>query len=270
MVQKPILILVFLLSSLWARQSQPLASERLYDDFTRPWLDASKWLTLPTCSATIFLDTTASLNLLDCAREIQDNKLRLLVKAYGNAVSDEGRQFGPSELYFINPNAVNSIAATLRVNRVDAVACPSNSTASFGQTILGGNYFNPATGDPNDDVAAILIVEHAAIDTAGTLNVGALVFSPNAFYGFSHLGTIQFHELLTAKVQWDQPNHRFVFTVASASLRSTDSIYYSVPDTMPAVGAIKLLAARAFAPNCTTEHTTADIEVLFDKVAINE
>jgi hypothetical protein len=32
----------------------------------------------------------------------------------------------------------------------------------------------------------------------------------------------------------------------------------------------KLLAARAFAPNCTTEHTTADIEVLFDNVAINE
>jgi len=215
-----------LLSAICAAQDLPSATDRLYDRFKGPFLDSSKWLTMPTCSATQFVDTTASINLLDRAREIQSNKLKLMVRAYGNTLTDVARQFGPSELYFVNPNAINSITTTLRVKGAEAIACPSNSTpfSSMGQTIFGGNYFNPGTGDPGDDVAAIIIVEHDPPTPPGVLAVSALVYSPNAFYGFSNLGTIRFEQLLTAIVQWDQPNHQFIFRATGPSLSSSATI----------------------------------------------
>jgi len=258
-----------LLSAICVAQNLPTG--QVYDGFKGPYLDNSKWLALPTCSTTPFVDTTASINLLDCARDIQSNKLHLMVKAYGNALSDVGRQFGPSELFFVNPNAISGITATFRVPRAAAIACPANNTpfASMGQTILGGTYFNPGTGDPRDDVAAIIIVEHDPPTPPGVLLVSALVYSANAFYGFSSLGTARFQQALTASVHWDQVNHQFIFHVTGPNLRSDATIGYSATDTMPAAGPVKLLGARAFAPNCTTGQGTADIEVLFDKVSAN-
>ena len=259
------------LSAICAAQNLPSATYEIYDQFKGQFLNSSKWLTLPTCSATPFVDTTASINLLDCVREIQSNKLRLMVKAYGNALSDSGRQFGPSELFFVNPNAINSITTTLRVKRANAVACPANATpfSSIAQTIVGGNYFNPGSGNSSDDVAAIVIVEHDPPTAPGGLVLSALVFSPNAFYGFANLGTAKFEQPLTATVQWDQANHQFVFRVNGPNLSSTATLPYSVPDTMPAAAPLKLLGARAFAPNCTTVKGTADMDVLFDEVRVN-
>ncbi len=117
---KRYLVIVSLLSAVCVAQSQPSATDHVYDQFKGQFLNGDKWLTTPTCSATVFVDTTASLSLLDCAREIQNNQLRLMVKAYGNRLSDAGRQFGPSELYFANPNAINSITTSLRVKRAEA------------------------------------------------------------------------------------------------------------------------------------------------------
>ena len=268
---KRYLVIVSLLSAICAAQNQTSATEHVYDQFKGQFLNGAKWLTTPTCSATVFVDTTASVSLLDCAREIQNNQLRLMVKAYGNRLSDAGRQFGPSELYFVNPSAINSITTSLRVKRAEAIACPANVTnfASISQTIVGGNYFNPGTADPADDVAAIIIVEHDPPTPPGVLVVSALVFSPNAFYGFSNLGTVRFEQRLTATVQWDQLNHQFVFHVTGPNLDSAATIPYSVPDTMPAAVPAKLLGARAFAANCTGRQATSDIEVLFDNVRVN-
>lgn len=266
---KSMLAIAFLLSAVGLAQNQQIAAGPVYDNFKGSFLDASKWLAVPTCSASVFVNTTDSVNPLDCAREIQDHNLRLLVKAYGKMDSDVGRQFGPSELYFANPNAVTSITTSLTVERVDAVACPSNTTDSFGQAIFGGNYFNPGTGDPKDDVAAIIIVQHSASSPDRVLGVYALVFSPNAFYGFLTLGAIDFDERLAAKVQWDQPNHRFLFSASGEGIRSTGTIPYNASDGMPPAAPMKLLAGRAFVPNCTTQQTAAYIEVLFDNVMTN-
>jgi len=156
-----------------------------------------------------------------------------------------------------------------RICSLSGVEFAGFSVSSISQTIFGGNYFNSGTGNPGDDVAAVIIVEHDPPTPRGVLLVSALVFSPNTFYGFSSLGTIRFEQLLTATVQWDQPNHQFIFHANGPSLNSDAFISYAAPDTMPAAVPIKLLAARAFAPNCTTRQTTADIEVLFDNVRVN-
>lgn len=253
-----------------AAQSLP-SVDHVYDQFHGAFLNSAKWLPIPTCSSTPFVDTTASVSVLDCARDIQNNKLHLMVRAFGNELSDIGRQFGPSELFFVNPNAISTITANVRVKQAVAVACFSNSTpfSSMAQTVVGGNYFNPGTGNPNDDVAAVFIVGHDPTTTAGVLLVSALVFSPNAFYGFASLGTIRFDQSVTGTVQWDQGNHQFVFHAVGPNLNSTAIVDYAVSDTMPAAAPVKLLGARAFAPNCTTRQGKAEIEAFFDVVGVN-
>ncbi len=109
--------------------AQQSGSIQLYDNFNSPWIVPTKWAAVPTCSATQFLDTTASLNLVDCIRAIQSNQLHLMVKAYGHVDSDPDRQFGPAELYFANPNAIQTISATFRIAHSVPTACPSNSPA---------------------------------------------------------------------------------------------------------------------------------------------
>ena len=215
------------------------------------------------------MDTTASVNVLDCSREMQSNKLHLMGNAYGSMASDEGRQFGPAELFFANPNAVSGISAKLQVRKMEAVAGSSNSVRSIGHVILGGNYFNQGGGDPPDDVAAIVIIEHNPTDPAGSMRYSALVFSPNAFYGFTTLGNIIVQEQVTATIRWDKAKQAFFFSVASDTLNASATIYHAGSDsTQPSIPA-KLLAARAFVPNGTTSLTSADTDVLFSNVSVN-
>ena len=224
---------------------------------------------LATCSATHFLDTTASLNLVDCVRAIQGNKLRLTVKAYGRTDSDTDRQFGPSEIYFANPNAIQTISAKLRITHTESTACPTNDTASFGQILVGGNFFNTGTGDPKDDVSAIVLAQHFATDPEGVAEAGAAVFSQNAGFGWVDLGTAKIGEVLNVAVGWNQLGHFFTFRLAGLSGIRAGQVSYGVSDVTAPVAAMKLLAARAFVPNCTSKLTSADMDVQFDDIYTN-
>jgi hypothetical protein len=262
---KVILLSLILLPALCLAQ-QKTGSIQLYDNFNGTWIDPVKWAAVPTCSATQFLDTAASINLFDCVREIQSGQLHLMVKGYGHIDSDTDRQFGPSELYFANPNAINTISATVRIAHSASVSCPSNPTDSFGQALIGGNFFNTGTGDPKDDVAIAYFIQRVATAPKGTIQAGAVLFSPNAFYGYVDLGIHNITDVINAAVSWDQVNHKFSFRLAhSRDIRAME-LPYSVSDVMPPVAPMKLLAARAFVPNCTTQLTSADMDVFFDDV----
>ena len=265
-MQHKVIFFCLLLLPCMCLAQQQTGSVQLYDNFNSAWIDPTKWAATPTCSATPFLDTAASLNLVDCIRAIQGSQLHLMVKAYGHVDSDIDRQFGPSELYFANPNAINTISVTVRVNRSAPVACPSNGTPSFGQALIGGNFFNAGTGDPKDDVAIAYFIEREATAAKGTVHAGAVLFSPNAFYGYVDLGIHSLSDVLNAAVSWDQPNHHFSFRLAHARDIRARELFYSVSDTTPPVAPMKLLAARAFVPNCTTQLTSADMDVSFDDV----
>jgi hypothetical protein len=171
MKHKLILVLLLALSLVCVVQAQS-GSLRLYDNFKGPWLDPAKWAAIPTCSATQFINTAESINLVDCIRAIEANKLRLMVKAYGHADSDTDRQFGPSELYFANPNAVSTINVTFRISQSETAGCPSNSTDSISQVLIGGIFFNSGTGDPLDDVNVFLIVQR---EVPGTQTLPVIV-----------------------------------------------------------------------------------------------
>ena len=263
-----VFILCFLLLPLMCAAQQS-GSIQLFDNFNAPWIDPTKWAAVPTCSATPFLDTTASLNLVDCIRAIQNNQMHLMVKAYGRVDSDTDRQFGPSELYFANPNAIHTISTTFRIARSAPTACPSNSTASFGQVLAGGNFFNTGSGDPKDDVTVIFWMQRMATDPKGVAHAGAAVFSQNAGYGYVDLGAHSVGETLSVTISWSPTGHVFMFRLAGPGDIHAGQLNYSVSDVMPPVAPMKLLAARAFVPNCTTQLTSADIDVFFDDVYTN-
>lgn len=260
--------LVLLPAMCFAQQS---GSIQLYDNFNGLWLNPVQWASVPTCSTTPFLDTTASVNLVDCIRAIEGKQLRLMVKSYGHIDSDTDRQFGPSEIYFANPNAINTITVTVRIAHTTSVSCPSNTAiVPFAQAFIGGNFFNSGTGDPKDDVAVIYLFERDAAMAKGTVRALAVVFSPNTFYGYANLGTHSIGDVFNAAVSWDQPNHRFSFRLAHSRDIRAQELFYSATDTMPAVAPMKLLAARAFVPNCTAQLASADMDVYFDDVYTNK
>lgn len=257
-----------LLPVLSLAQQQTSINWQLYDTFNARSIDPIKWAAIPTCSATQYLDTTASINLLDCARQIQSGELRLIVKAYGHTDTDTDRQFGPSELYFSNPNAVNGISLNFRIAHVEPVGCPTNPTDSFGQVLVAGTFFNTGTGDPRDDVNVIFLIQHLATDPAHVAHAGAAIFSSNAGYGWLDLGAHSVGMIMNLRMTWDQTNHKFVFRLADLSGVQAGELPYFVPDSMPPMVPMKLLAARAFAPNCTSRLTSADMDVSFNNIFI--
>ncbi len=242
---------------------------QLYDNFNQVWIDPTKWAAVPTCSATPYLDTTASINLVDCIRAIQDNQLRLMVKAYGHVDSDTDRQFGPSELYFANPNAISTISVTVKIAHSAPVACSSNATDSFGQILIGGNFFNIGTGDPKDDVSVIILIQRLATDPKGVVDALAILYSQNTFLNYVDFGKHNLTDVFNATVRWDQPNHHFSLRLAHARDTRSSELDYTVSDVMPPVAPMKLLAARAFVPNCTTQLVAADMDAYFDDVYTN-
>ena len=264
-----LVVIVFLLLATSAVvQAQSL---RLYDDFNGSWLDPTKWATTPTCSTTAFLDTARPINVLDCSRTIAASNLRLMVRAYGRSDSDWDQQFGPSELYFANPNAVRTINTTFTIKKSKSVGCPTNDADAVGQVMIGGTFFNAGIGDPSDDVNAVLFVNDSGLYLPkGNRHAGAYVFSSNAWYGWIDLGNPKGPGPFTATIAWDQPNQRFQFILASPSEVKSGDVFYWGTDSLTPAAPMKLLAARTFVANCTTNRTQADMTASFYNVFTNE
>src|SRR5437016_7018886 len=132
--------------------AQSSAGLVLYDNFDERFLDPAKWS--PSFGA-------CGWHLLECVREIRDEKLRLAVRIYGTTSSNQDVQFGASELHFSNPTPVKGIATLLTVRRASSLPCPANATLynSHAHAILQGNFFNSGSGNSDDDVQGLFIFD---------------------------------------------------------------------------------------------------------------
>ena len=113
--------------------------QQAYDTFNGPWIDPQKWLALANTDP-----CRDSTNVMECVREIQGGKLRLLVKSYGKADSTSGPQRGDSTLISAI-QAQRSFTADVLVKSVSAVACPSGGS-SLAQAQFMVPFFNTGTG----------------------------------------------------------------------------------------------------------------------------
>lgn len=248
-----------------AYAQQPQTGLVLYDDFDQRFLNPAKWSTSGACF---------TWSVLECVREIQDDRLRLAVRDYGATGSNDGVQYGPSELHFSNPTPIRSIATSFTVRRTSSQACVANTSSlpnAHAHTILQGNFFNSGSGNSSDDVQALFIFDHDASNPAGFLSVGAFLNWQGQFFGFTDLGSVVVGQKIIAQLSWDQPHSQFVASwtdVASGKVTQA-SLPYTMPDTAPPAVPDKLIGVRTWAPNCTGTHMlVTDMETRFDKVWI--
>jgi hypothetical protein len=252
------------------------AEERLvpYDDFNATQIDPDKWLGIECGPEPRSASTEA-------IRQIQDNRLRLVYRAYGRTDSDSGMSRNELGLVFHNSAAVTAIKATMQVTDAAATSCPGNREAtSAAWAMLGGRFFNTAPSTPGSAAKFVatgigLVRRSDSTDPPDVLRVRCGVFhctnadcmAASELHS-QDLGPVKLGEMVRLRVQWDRDNHRFIFQ------RDDDPEVlapYTVSDSGPPGDQIKLLVAVHLVPNCTaTPRPVAFIEALFDEVMVNE
>jgi hypothetical protein len=97
--------------------------ERLvpYDDFNATQIDPDKWFGG---------EYGPKPRGAEAIRQIQDNRLRLVYRAYGRTDSDRGSSRNEFVLMFHNSAAVTAIKATVQVTDAAATSCPGNPPRS--------------------------------------------------------------------------------------------------------------------------------------------
>ncbi len=247
-----------------AQSSQELS---IYDNFNQQFLNPSKWATSSPCF---------TWSVLECVREIQNGRLRLAVRGYGATNSNQGTQYGESELHFINPTPIRTIAAELVVRRTSAQSCAANANPDEGghaHSLLSGTFFNSGSGSPDDDVQAFLILDRFSSDPQGVTSVGAFMHWQGQFFGGVGLGTVNGGQRIDAQLRWDRRNHQFVASWTDVATGNTTQAVmpYSMPDSAPAAAPDKLLGVRIFTPNCIgTQMLVVDLETTFDNVRVGK
>jgi hypothetical protein len=232
-----------------------------YDNFNQTFLDPAKWLQVPACRYWT--------SELECVRESQVGKLRLVVRNYGDRTSNVGSQYGNSELYFSNPSGVSGIRSQVVVRRAGAKACAGNAgEPSHTQAIVGGTFFNNGTGD----VWVFLPMDHDSSFEPGFIWAGILIQHPSGQSDYADLGGFYAGEPVIAQLEWDKPNHRFFAQLTRIKTGEVFQQYlpYADSDTTPPSDSEKLLSVRTFSPNCIGDRTWADTEATFDDVWVQK
>jgi len=234
-----------------------------YDNFNARFLDSNKWATSSPCF---------TWTVLDCAREIQNGQLLLAVRGFGATDSDQGSQYAESELHFLHPSTIKSFATDLVLRRLNGSACASNTDPPGGHAILQGTFFNSGTGDPNDDVQGLLLIDNRSPSVEpGVADVCSMLHWQGQFFDGVCLGRINFGQKIKAQLTWDQSNHQILssFTDPTTGVVAQESMPYSMPDTRPASAPDKLIGVRVWGPNCVGRKALAsDIEATFDNVMV--
>jgi len=253
------------------------AEERLvpYDDFNATQIDPDKWFGW-TCSTEPRGVSTEA----EAIRQIQDNRLCLVYRAYGRPDSDSGMSRNELGLFFHNSAAVTAVKATVQVTDAAATSCPGNREATIAVAMLDGRFFNtppPTPGSAANDVAAGigLVRRSDSTDPPDVLRVrcGVLHCTNTDCMVVSELhsqdpGPVKLGELVRLRMQWDCANHRFIFQHDNDPEVLAP---YTVSDSAPPGDQCKRLGAVHFVPNCTaTPRPVAFIEALFDDVMVNE
>ena len=185
--------------NVYAQQSS--TSLVLYDSFDERFLNPAKWSPSGACSWSV----------LECVREIQDEKLRLAARNYGATTSNDSVQYAPSELHFSNPTPVRTIATQFTVKHTSAMRCPANTALynSHAHTILQETFFNRGSGNSADDVQSLLLFDHADSDPPGLITGLGLLHWQEQFFGGVGLNSFTVGQDVIAQLSWDQPSHQF-------------------------------------------------------------
>ena len=207
--------------------------------------------------------------------------LRILNRSYGKTNNNSGTTRGVYGLNFKNPGTVRAIQARLKVITNPLTGgCSLNPDNAGADAQLGGFFFNaaqPTTGDLTNGVFAGAGVKRKSnsADPANVLQAHASVHKcldadclNDVVLGSVSLGTVTVGQWVRLLVQWDQPNHQFIFQRDS---QAQQFVPYTVSDTDPPVLPLKLIGVNNDVPNCTGRvRPVASMNALFDDVVVNQ
>ena len=120
------------------------ASLRVFDDFSAPLLDGSRWAEQD----------------IESVRTVNAGRAVLARRSFGGTGSDAGTAFEAQTLSFAHPETLTVIAADVTIDAALAAACAANPSVSAAKLRLGGAFFNagtPVEGSSVGDVVAQLV-----------------------------------------------------------------------------------------------------------------
>ena len=245
-----------------AAQSVPSSSPlsvNLYDDFNHQFLAQGEWNT----------QCFAGNISLECAIEIQSGQLRMANRATGQRTSDTGFQVGVANANFsAHSEFIKSITTDVTVEDIQESPCAANP--SFGGNAgITARFFNPGTGNRDDDVGAQVVFGRAVTSPKGELNVFGQFFQ-NGIYTTFVLGKVSIGTPVTETLTWDKPNHQFIATWTNnvTHITTTQAMPYFFPDNFPAVDPTKSLQVDELPSNCTATQTSVYVQAMFDNVFV--
>jgi len=254
---------VVLLTLLWCKAA---SAQRLYDNFGAGVINPAKWVAAQNYDP----------DMREALREIAvvrgRRRLHLYEIAYSATTDNNGTSGGLFGLSFPNPSAVTAISFTAAVNNIAVVACNTNQGAELVTSAeFRGSFFNvdASPTSPNDDVIADISIQLSSQENGPTV-VGFVTEGNGADYtvlGYQVLGTVALKSTNTLFLQWDQPNHRFIF-----QLNNGAQVFepYNVPDTSPPFNAFKNIDVGRVVPHCTsTPRPYALVDADFGSVYVN-
>ena len=239
----------------------------LYDDFSAPDIDPAKW------AGGEFGGVGR-----EAVRLSSNGQLHLAYRSYGFTNSDTGTSGGFLTLNFINPAAVTTIRATVRVNGIQSTGCTTlGSATTTARAEIHGRFFNtgtPVDGSSVGDVFAHIQISRFSTDTVLRVlaDVGQCIDAPCSqatLLGTRNLGVISLGTPADLLLQWDQPNHQFVFQRDNGQ---PALVQYGdvVSDTAPPSQQFKLLDINNFVANCTaTPRPEGFVDAFFENVRVN-
>jgi hypothetical protein len=248
-------VLLFAAVSCGAQTTTP------YDNFSQRFLNQSLWFSV--CGGFSVTE--------NCATDVAAGTLHLARGMTGNNDTDTGTNYGQGTVFFLNPAGIKSISTDIVVLDISEVSCAANPGFG-GHADIIGRFFNAGDGTENDDVGASIFIGRSASDPKGQLSIGANFFHNNDFNHFLPLGTVEIGTPITARVAWDQANHRFLYSWTNKLTHVTTPgvLSYNLSDTTPAADPEKHLDVEIFPANCTAAPTWEHAEALFDNVYIGQ
>jgi uncharacterized repeat protein (TIGR01451 family) len=237
----------------------------LYDDFSHPLIDPAKWV-----GGEVFGTGRETI------RMISGGQLHMSYRSYGSTTSDVGNQNGFLNIFFINPATITTIRAAARVNGLQAIGCSTPGSFATGvRAEIHGRFFNTGTPTPDSSLGDVFAhIYLLKLSNGNPLQVLADVGEcSDAFcnqgniLGFLNLGNLSLATTVTLLMQWDRPNHRFIFQRDNQPLAF---IPYAVSDTAPPSLQFKMLDVNNFVANCTaTPRPVGFLDVSYDNVYLN-
>lgn len=236
----------------------------LYDDFNHTSLQPSKWKATAACYTTNGVE-------LECVRQIQNRKLHLAHRTYGNRDTNTGLQFGDANVLFTSPSRIKSITAEITVLQTAEGPCPANPLGNGQSAQIDATFFNAGSGNPNDDVGAQLVLGHYTGMQPGQTVIFGQINHGNDYLGAIPLGGVSGGTPVITTLAWDQPNHQFIasWIDPATNVKTETTMPYTFPDTTPTANPSKDLSVNTFPANCTASPASTFIEATFDNVYVS-